>query len=209
MPEKAKRIRWLKYLFAGLLAIIVLIAAFYQPILFGVAHLVAQQFAKSQHLSLQFRVHGSLFSDLYIEDLHLQPLPENTKPPLERLDAKRIGVRYNLFSLLKKDFLNVVELIELKDITVVVPQGPMPQQNAPTSLRIPSIIPKKIDVQDVNLIVRGDKGDLEVRKFALAFQQDQEGSLACESLRIPGVGAWNQVHAGLRYKQGQLERLSP
>ena len=111
MPEKAKRIGWLKYLFGGLLTVLVLIIAFYQPILFGVAHLVAQQFAKSQHLSLEFKVHGSIFSDLYLEDLHLQALPESTKPPLQSLDAKRIGLRYNLFSLFKKDFLNVVELI--------------------------------------------------------------------------------------------------
>ncbi len=114
MPEKAKRIQWLKYLFGGLLAILVLIVAFYQPILFGVAQVVAQQIAKSQELSLRFKIHGSIFSDLYIEDLHLQPLPENTKSPLERVDAERIGVRYNLFSLLKKDFLNVVELDRTK-----------------------------------------------------------------------------------------------
>ena len=91
MPEKAKRIHWLKYLFGGLLAILVLIVAFYQPILFGIAQVVAQQIAKSQELSLRFKIHGSIFSDLYIEDLHLQPLPENTKPPLERVDAERIA----------------------------------------------------------------------------------------------------------------------
>ena len=70
---------------------------------------------------------------------------------------------------------------------------------------MPAIIPKKIDIQDFNLIVREENGDLEVRKFALAFQQGEEGYLACESLRIPAVGTWNQLRAGLRYNQGQLE----
>ena len=97
-------------------------------------------------------------------------------------------VRYNLFSLLKKDYLNVVELVELKDISIVVRQGPLPQQQSPASLRMPAIIPKKIDIQDVNLIVREENGDLEVRKLALAFQQGEEGYLACESLRFPAVG---------------------
>ena len=72
MPEKAKRIQWLKYLFGGLLVLLVLIVVFYQPILFGIAQLVAQQIAKSQAFSLQFKIHGSIFSSLYIEDLHLQ-----------------------------------------------------------------------------------------------------------------------------------------
>ena len=122
MPDKAKRVQWLKYLFGGLLAVLILIIAFYQPILFAVAQLVGQQIAKSQQFSLRFEIHGSIFSNLYIEDLHLQPLPENRNLPLERVDAKRIAVRYNLFSLLKKDFLNVVELVELKDISIVVRQ---------------------------------------------------------------------------------------
>ena len=207
MPEKAKRIQWLKYSLVGLLTILVLIVAFYQPILFGIAQVVAQQIAKSQEISLRFKIHGSIFSNLYIEDLHLQPLPENTKLPLERVDAKRIALRYNLFSLFKKDFLNLIELVELKDIGVVIRQSGAvpPQQKSAGSLRIPAIIPKKIDIQDVNLIVRGENGDLEVRKFASAFQQGEEGYLACDLLRIPALGTWNQVRAGLRYNQGQLD----
>ena len=205
MPEKAKRIEWLKYLLGGLLTILVLIVAFYQPILFGVAQVVAQQIAKSQEFSLRFKIHGSIFSNLYIEDLHIQPLPENRTLPLERVDAARIAVRYHLFSLLKKDFLNVVELVELKDISIVIRQvAPSQQQGPAASLRMPAIIPKKIDIQNVNLIVRGENGDLEVRKFALGFQQGEEGYLACESLRIPALGTWNQLRAGLRYNQGQL-----
>src|SRR5580704_18782731 len=114
MPEKAKRIEWLKYLLGGLLTILALMVAFYQPILFGVAQVVAQQLAKSQEFSLRFKIHGSIFSSLYIEDLHLQPLPENTRLPLERVDAQWIALRYNLITLLKKDFLNLIELVELR-----------------------------------------------------------------------------------------------
>jgi autotransporter translocation and assembly factor TamB len=202
MPEKAKRRRWPKYLLAGLLAVLALTIALYQPIFFAVAQVVAQQFAKSQELSLRFKIHGSIFSDLYIEDLHLRPLPENTTLPLENIDAQRVALRYNLFSLLKKDFLSVVELVELDDISIVVRPAPPAQQTQP-SPRMPVIIPKKIDVQNFNLTVRGEHGDLELRKFALAFQQGEEGYLACESLRIPALGTWHQLRAGLRYNQGQ------
>jgi hypothetical protein len=86
MPEKAKRLPWLKYLFRALLLLVVLVFVFYQQIFFGVAQLVAQEFAKSQAFSLQFKIHGSIISSLYIEDLHLQALPENTKLPLERVE---------------------------------------------------------------------------------------------------------------------------
>ena len=65
MPEKAKRLQWLKYLFRGLLVLFLLFVVFYQPILFGVTQLAAQQLAKSQEFSLQFKIHGSIFSNLY------------------------------------------------------------------------------------------------------------------------------------------------
>src|ERR1700730_11280947 len=140
MPEKAKRLPWLKYLFRALLLLVVLVFVFYQQIFFGIAQLVAQEVAKSQAFSLQFKIHGSIFSSLYLEDLHLQPLPENRILPLERVDAKWIAVRYNLFNLLKKDFLNVVELVETKNIDIVVrptSEAPPKKPNAknPNGLR--------------------------------------------------------------------------
>jgi autotransporter translocation and assembly factor TamB len=207
MPEKAKRFQWLKNLIPGLLVLFLLALVFYQQIFFGVAQLVAQQIAKSQAISLQFKIHGSIFTDLYLEDLHLEPLPENKVLPLERVDAKWIALRYNLFSLLKKDFLNVIELAELRNVEVIIrpssEPAPPPKPNF-GGLRIPVVLPKKIDAQDVSLIVRNKDGDLEVKKFGLQFQQGTEGNLACESLRLPPVGAWTGLRAGLNYNQNKL-----
>jgi autotransporter translocation and assembly factor TamB len=207
MPEKAKRIRWFRYLFAGLFILFLLVIVFYQQIVFGAAQLIAQQVAKSQAFSLRFKIHGSIISSLYIEDLHLQPLPGNTKLPLERVDANRIALRYNLFRLFKRDFLNLIELVELKNVDVIVRPSsvpPPPPQKNPKGLRIPVVLPKRIDIQDVNLIVRSKDGDLEVKKFALEFQRGTEGYLGCEALRIPSVGAWNQIHANLSYNRNKL-----
>ncbi len=205
MPEKTKRPVRPKYLLRGLLVLLALIVVFYQPIFFGLTQLVAQQLANSQAFSLQFKIHGSLFSNLTIEDLHLQPLPGNTSLPLERVDAKWIAVRYNLLNLLKKDLLNVVELVELKNVNLVVRPIPAPPSPPnPNGLRIPVILPKKIDLQDVNLIVRNPVEDLEVRRLALDFQQGSEGNLSCETLRIPVVGTWHHLHAGLSYDQSKL-----
>ena len=64
MPEKPKRHQWLKYLFRGLLVLLLLALVFYQQIFFGIAQLVAQQIAKSQAISLQFKIHGSIISSL-------------------------------------------------------------------------------------------------------------------------------------------------
>ena len=209
MPEKAKRRPWLKYLLGSFFVLLLLIAIFYQQIFFGIAQLVAQQIAKTQAISLQFKIHGSIISSLYIEDLHLQPLPENKKLPLERVDAKWIAVRYNLFSLLKKDYLNAVDLVELKNIDLVVRPTSEPPPKNPNGLRIPVILPKKIDLQDVNLVVRNPDGDLEVNHAALAFQQGSAGTLDCETLHLPAIGTWHQLHAGLSYDHNKLTLTGP
>ncbi|MBV8376734.1 MAG: translocation/assembly module TamB domain-containing protein [Verrucomicrobia bacterium] len=204
MPEKAKRRQWLKYLFRGLLLLVVLVLVFYQQIFFAVAQLVAHEFAKSQAYSLQFKIHGSIFSSLYLEDLHLQALPQNSNAALERLDARWVAVRYNLFRLLKKDFLNVIELVELKKVDVVVRPTSAPPQKNPSGLRLPQLLPKKIDLQEVNLIVRNQGQDFEVTHFALQFQQGADGRLGCETLRLPGIGVWHQLQAGLHYSRNKL-----
>src|SRR4029077_20613447 len=147
------------------LALLVLLVVFYQQIFFGIAQLVAAELAKSQAFSLQFKIHGSIISSLYLEELHLRPLPGNKILPLERVDAKWIAVRYNLFNLLKKDLLNVVELVESKNVDIVVRSTPpQPPQKTPKGLRPPVILPQKIDIQDFNLIVRNPAGDLEINK---------------------------------------------
>ena len=85
-----------------------------------------------------------------------------------------------------------------------VPLPTPPSTPNPNGLRIPVILPKKIDLQDVNLIVRNPVEDLEVRRLALDFQQGSEGNLSCETLRIPVVGTWHHLHAGLSYDQSKL-----
>ena len=204
MPEETKRSHWLKYLFRGLLFLLVLIVVFYQQIFFGIVQLVAQEVAKSQAFSLQFKISGSIISTLNIEDLNLKPLPENKKLPLERVEAKRIALRYNLLRLLKKDLLHLIKIVELENVDVVVRSTSESSQPNPNGLRIPVVLPEKIKIQNGNLIVRNTDGDLEVNKIAVDFQQGSEGNLRCETLRLPAVGTWNHLQAGLSYNRSKL-----
>ncbi|HEV3210485.1 MAG TPA: translocation/assembly module TamB domain-containing protein [Chthoniobacterales bacterium] len=208
MSGKKKRPSRIRVVLICLLGIFVILLAFYQPILFGLVRIVAGQVAKSQAIDLDFEIHGSLFSDLFIEKLHLQPRPENNSLPLERLDAQRIGARYNVFNLLRKRYLDVVDILELKNIDVVVRHAPSPPPPPPQKpagpLRLPVVLPKRIDVRNINLTVKNDAGDLQLKNFDLQFHQGETGYLACDTLRIPGIAVWNQLRAGLSYTQKEL-----
>jgi autotransporter translocation and assembly factor TamB len=207
MDDTKTRVPWLRYFLGSLLILLLLFIIFYQPILFGLVKLAAREIAKSQALSLQFKIHGTVFSDIVIEDLHLRPLKENTQLPLERLDLGRFGARYNLLSLPKKDFLNLIELVELKDVVAIV--RPVPGAPPPKSgpIRFTPIIPKKIDIRNVNVTVRQATGDIDLKNLAVAFQQGKQGYLTVDRLNVPGVADWKNIHAGLDYEQNRI-RLS-
>ena len=206
MPEKKKQRRKTRIVLGCLFGVFVLLAVFYQPIIFGLVRIVAAQVAKSQSIDLDFQIGGSLFTNLFIEKLHLQPYPENKTLPLERVDAERVGARYHLLNFFRKQYLDVVDLLELKDVNVVVRPGPPPpsQQKPAGPLRFPAVLPRQIDIQNFNLTVKNPAGDLQLKDFAMQFHQGEAGYLACETLRIPGVGAWNQLRAGLNYDQNKL-----
>src|SRR5215469_6946688 len=165
MDDTKTRIPWLRYFLGGCLILLLLFVIFYQPILFGLVKLAAREIAKSQALALQFKIRGTVFSDIVIEDLHLRPLKENTQLPLERLDLGRFVARYNLLSLPKKDFLNLIELVELKDVVAIV--RPVPGAPPPKSgpIRFTPIIPKKIDIRNVNVTVRQATGKIDLQNL--------------------------------------------
>ena len=205
MPDKKKQSRKARVILGCLLGVFTILVIFYQPIVFGLVRFAAGQVARSQAIDLAFELHGSIFSDLFIENLHLQPYPQNKSLPLERLEAQRIGARYNLLNLLRKDFLNVVDFLELKNIDAVVRPVPSgPPQKPGGAVRFVLVLPKRIDVTNINLTVKSDAGDLQLKNFDLQFEQAKAGHLACETLQIPGVGVWNQLRAGLSYTQNQL-----
>jgi hypothetical protein len=208
MAEKTKQFAWLRYLLGGLLLTVLLLALFYQPIIFGIAQFAGQKIAKSQAFVLQFKIHGSIFSDLSIEDVHLEPLPGNKDLPIERLDIKRIEARYDLVSLIKKDFLSVVDLVAIKDVDLIVrpSSAPPPPKEKPAigPPKIVVIIPKKIDIQNINVKVRGDKGDIDIQKFAVDFQQGQAGYISCDHIGLPQVADWKNLKAGLSYQNSQI-----
>src|SRR6516162_5345071 len=205
MPDKKKQPRKARVILVCLLSVFAILVTFYQPIVFALVRFAAGQVARSQAIDLAFEIHGSLFSDLFIENLHLQPHPENKALPLERLDAQRIAARYNLLNLLRKDYLNVVDLLELKNIDVIVRPAPSaPPQKPGGPVRFAVVLPKRIDIRNINLTVKNDTGDLQLQNFDLQFEQGKAGYLACETLRIPGIDTWNRLRAGLSYTKNRL-----
>jgi autotransporter translocation and assembly factor TamB len=209
MSPKRKRLRWLRYLFGGLTIAVLLLIVFYQPILFGLTEFVVQQVARSQKFTIQFKIHGSIFSNLLIQDLHLQPLPSNHTLPIERLDIRRLAARYSLLSLVQQKPSEVVRLLELKDVNLVIrptppSPAPPPQPAQAGPLRVLPIIPQRIDFSNINVRVRRDQGDYVIENFGINLTANRPGSLTCSELALPPVANWRDLKAGLAIQENVL-----
>jgi autotransporter translocation and assembly factor TamB len=212
MSPERKRVRWLRYLLGGLTIAVLLLIVFYQPILFGLTEFVVQQVARSQKFAVRFKIHGTVFSNLLIQDLHLEPLPANDTFPIERLDIRRFSARYSLLSLLQQKPNDVVHSIELKDVDLIIrpvaptaPPPPKPSKGGP--LRILPIIPQRIDVSNVNIQIRRPEGDWVVRNFGINLTAYQPGSLSCAEIMLPPLADWKDLRAGLMV-QADVLRLT-
>ena len=73
--KKNKRRSVLLYGLGGVGLILLLLVAFYQPILFSLTKFVAQHFAGAAKIALSYRAHGTIFSSLTLEDVAVSPLP--------------------------------------------------------------------------------------------------------------------------------------
>ncbi|HEY0792211.1 MAG TPA: translocation/assembly module TamB domain-containing protein [Chthoniobacterales bacterium] len=186
--------------------LLLLLVIFYQPIIFSVTQFVAHRLAGAAKLNLTYHAQGSLFSDLTLNDVAVSPLPENHDFPLEQLEAKQLALRYNLGAALRKDWGHVVQLVRVKDATVVIrPTPPTPKKKSSGPLKFPPALPEVIDIDRVNVTVRQPSGALQVGNLFVHLNQGKPGDLGWQNLEVPGIGQWENVRAGLTARDGVVE----
>jgi len=196
MAAHPNRTRWLRYLLSGTVLGLLLTVIFYQPIFFGLAHFIAQQVANSQNLNIEFKIHGSIFTDLTLEDVEVSPKPGNTVFPIEQLVVKRIAAHYNLGRIFQNRITDIVDVILARDVQLVIrPVTPPKRRKPPQLIRFPLVLPYKTDIQNFNFTLRLPAGNLDLRETGLQFRRGETGVLSCSRLAIPELGSWNNLRA--------------
>ena len=193
MEAQPNRTRWLRYLLSGTIIGLLLTVIFYQPILFGLAHFIVQQVANAQNLQIQFKIHGSIFTDLTLEDVEVRPHSGNHTFPLEELTAKRIAARYNLGRIFQNKAADIIDEILVKDVQLIVRQVPPRKRKPPQIVRFPLLLPYKIDIQNFNFKLHLPAGDIDIQETGLQFRRGETGALSCHRLSIPTLGTWNNL----------------
>jgi autotransporter translocation and assembly factor TamB len=194
MAAHPNRTRWLRYILSGTILGLLLSVIFYQPIFFGLAHFIAQQIANSQNLEIEFKVHGSIFTDLTLEDVEVRPKPGNTVFPIEQLVVKRIAAHYNPGRIFQNRIADIVDVIVVRDVQLVI--RPVTRKRKPPRLiRFPLVLPYKTDIKNFNFTLRLPAGSLEILDTGLQFRRGETGVLSCAHVAIPVLGSWDNLRA--------------
>ena len=196
MAAHPNRSRWLRYLLSGTVLGLLLTVIFYQPIFFGLAHFIAQQVANSQNLTIEFKIHGSVFTNLTLQDIQVRPKPGNTVFPIEQLVVKRIAAHYNLGRIFQNRMADIVDVVLVRDVELVIRPVTAPKtRKPPQPVRFPLVLPYKTDIQNFNFTLRLPAGNLDIRNIGLQFRRRETGVLSCAHLGIPNFGSWDNLRA--------------
>jgi autotransporter translocation and assembly factor TamB len=195
MAAHPTRTRWLRYLLSGTVLGLLLTVIFYQPIFFGLAHFIAQQVANSQNLTIEFKIHGSIFTDLTLEDIEVRPKPGNTVFPIEQLVVKKFAAHYNLGRIFQNRIADIVDVVLARDVQLVIRPVNNPKRKPPQLVQFPLVLPYKTEIQNFNFTLHLPTGDLDLRNTGLQFRRGETGVLSCAHLGIPNFGSWDNLRA--------------
>lgn len=183
--------------------LLLLLALFHRPIIFGVAKYAARRVGAKEGLNIEFTPGGTIFTGLTLRDVRVSP----TRPgPIEKANVGLAQVRYSLLGLiaggLSGDFLKEVTLHDVDfayDPNLAPPAAPKKKE----AFKLPPLpFPEKLDLKNINVAVRpttSEKAEAAGKKAA--------ASSVVPAPAAPAVSGATQsvAEAGLRIAGFDLE----
>src|SRR4051794_17184030 len=100
--------------------VLLVLAIFHRPIVFGVARLALIKIAAKHNVKLDVRFEGSIFTNLSV--LNLQALPTG-ETPVERISIEAVRLQYSLPMLIKHGVGEFLQSYELRNADLVFRPG--------------------------------------------------------------------------------------
>jgi hypothetical protein len=151
---------------------------FHRPLLLGVGHRIALHYAAKENLKLEFRLEGSVFTNLIVRDLHAT----STGPSdIESLDVDLARIDYGLFTLLRHGISTAIKNADVHSARIVMnpekaalrPRPPNPKKK----IDLPDIFPERLHVADATIIVRNRPHDFIAEHVALDLDPSRAGEI--------------------------------
>ncbi|TLD72786.1 hypothetical protein FEM03_01570 [Phragmitibacter flavus] len=193
-PKKKskKSCLWLGLKFGALfvLALLLLLVAFHQPLLRLTIDKAGRYFAGKAGLNLEWAVKGSVVSGLGLEGLKVS----GDKGPVRSIEWRHLALSYDLPAFWREGLASVVREISLHDADIVMDlrggkakEPKMKKEGDAKKGGLPDLWVGRLDLRAVNARIQTDGGEILVRGLTLLLEEGVVGELLIEELVAPSA----------------------
>jgi autotransporter translocation and assembly factor TamB len=188
-------------LFGGLLLI------FHRPVLLTIGRDLARHYAAKANLRADFRLEGSVFTNLSVRNLHVVP---KGRSAVESIDVDLVHLDYSLLGLIRHGMSQFLGNVDVRSARVVFNPRNAPEEIRPkkqperTKRELPAVFPERLRISDATLIVRDSPRDLVIEHVDLDLNPRQPGQLRIEKLQLPTAHSWSNIAGQTSYANKNL-----
>src|SRR3984893_14187108 len=138
-------------LFGGLLP------SFQLPVRLRIARDLARHYAAKANLRADFRLEGSVFTNLSVRNLHVLP---KGRSAVESIDVDLVHLDYSLLGLIRHGMSQFLGNVDVRSARVVLNPRNAPEESHPkkeperTKQELPAVFPERLRISDATLILR-------------------------------------------------------
>ena len=194
-PQTTRKSRFWHWLKRGLLVflgLLVLAGVFHRQLLQWGLNWGAAYFAKREGYTLEWKLDGSMLSDLKVKELKIRGPEGGVVVNVELKDA---SLKYDLWKLWREGTGKFLKELSLADTTIEVdvrtnPDKPAPPPKIRQKKPPPDFWVERLNLQNISAIIHTDQGDVVLRGLTLLLDEKEPGTLAIQELIVPSA----QIH---------------
>ncbi|MDP9185878.1 MAG: translocation/assembly module TamB domain-containing protein, partial [Verrucomicrobiota bacterium] len=168
-------------------------------------HRIALHYAAKENLKLEFRLEGSVFTNLIIRNLHAASTEASD---VESIDLDLARIDYGLFTLLRHGISTAIKNADVHSARIVMnparaPLRPRPP-NPKKKIELPDIFPERVHISDATIVVRNRPHDFVAEHIAVDLDPHHSSEIKVEKLQLVGGQTWVKISAPATYTNRNL-----
>jgi hypothetical protein len=182
-----------------------LFLVFHRPLLLGLGHRIALHYAAKENLKIEFRLEGSVFTNIVIRNLHAAPTGPSD---VESIDVDLARIDYGLFTLLRHGISTAITNADIRSVRIVLNPAKAPLRPRPPNpkkkIELPDIFPERLHISDATIVVRNRPQDFVAEHVAADLDSSHPGEIKVEKLQLVGGQTWLKLSAPATYAKRNL-----
>ena len=179
---------------------VALLLIFHRPLLLGLGRQIALHYAGREHLKIDFRLEGNIFTNLTVRNLRAVPTGPSD---VESIDVDLARADYGLLAPLRHG-LTSFKSMDVRSARIVLNPAKAPLRPRPPDpkkkITLPDVFPERVHLVDATVIVRNRPHDFVVEHVDLDLDPRNPGQLKIDKLQLVGGQVWLRVAAQTSYQ---------